>query len=84
MSLTATNKAMQKNIDSRNKYTAEVAARIKKTAILTGYSERTVQRVIYCDVKNDEVLSVYMELQNLENTAFDILLNEVKRIVPFN
>ena len=55
------------------------AARIKKTAELTGVSDRSVRRVINGDQDNPTVMQVYLELEEGENA----LLTAVKQLVPF-
>ena len=56
------------------------AARVIKTADVTGVSKRQVRRVIEGDQKNDKILEVYMEIEEGEN----LLLEAVKKAVPFN
>ena len=56
------------------------AARITKTADLVGVSKRAVQLVLNGDRNNETVMTVFMELQEGENK----LLQEVKKLVPFN
>ncbi len=59
---------------------AEVATRVKRTAELTGVTERSVYRVLNGDQKNEDVLKVYMTLQEGES----LLVQAVKELVPFN
>lgn len=56
------------------------AARIKRTAEIVGVSERYVQLVLNAERQNEEVLLVFMELDEGENK----LVQEVKKLVPLN
>lgn len=79
-SLETTNKSMQKNLRYPKKRSAKRAALIEVTAVLRGVSTRQVQRVLAGDQNNDKVVDTYMEL----NEGFDKLIDEVKKMVPFN
>ncbi len=63
-----------------NKRVSEIAARVERTAELAGVTKRYVRLVINGDRKNQNVLSIYMELQEREN----LLIQDVKELVPFN
>ena len=71
---------MAKN--SNNKRTRDVrrAATVKDTAEITGLSPSEVQKVLRAERNNDTVVAVFMELTERQN----LLLQEVKRLVPFN
>lgn len=56
----------------------EKATRVKRTADLAGVSESTVYKVISGDRVNEEVLSIYMQLEEGEN----LLVEAVKKAVP--
>ncbi|MCC6290159.1 MAG: hypothetical protein IT249_19950 [Chitinophagaceae bacterium] len=71
---------MQKNIRKKKRRDPVVAARVKNTADIVGVSNRTVYRVIKGDSINITVLRAYMNLLEGER----LLLEEVKRIIPFN
>lgn len=62
----------------------ERAARIKRTAIITGYSQRYIQAVLSGDRENEQVESIYFSLLDADRETDNKLLREVKRIVPFN
>ena len=59
---------------------AEVATRVERTADITGVSKRYVRLVLNGERRNDQVLSIYMQLQEGET----LLLQAVKELVPFN
>jgi len=59
---------------------AEKANRVKRTAELCGVCRPTVYRVSMGDRENEEVFTTYMELMERDNK----LMEEVKRLVPFN
>lgn len=61
------------------KRSAELAGRIKKTAELTGVSQRQVRRIVNGTCKNEFVFSTYMELYEGENQ----LVKAVKELVEF-
>ncbi|RXK57692.1 hypothetical protein ESA94_19390 [Lacibacter luteus] len=71
---------MQKTVSTPIKRDSEIATRVKKIAELTGFSRRYVYMVINSDRHNEDVMSLYMQLQEKENA----LLLEVKKLVPFN
>jgi hypothetical protein len=81
--------SMAKNSEKPRTRDSEVAGIVKKTARICGVSIRTVQRVIIGQQKNDEVLAVFMDLQqgfeevviSAENNR---LLAAVKDLVPFD
>ena len=54
------------------------AATIKKTADLLGVSTRYVRMVLDGDRESDQVMEVFMEISERENT----LLQEVKNLLP--
>lgn len=62
----------------------ERAARIKRTAIITGYSQRYIQAVLSGDRENEQVASIYFSLLDADRETDNKLLREVKRVVPFN
>ncbi len=70
---------MSKKLTKVKARDAEKAARVKKTAKLTGVTTKQVYRVINGDQKNEAVLLTYMEFSEGEN----LLLEAVKRAVPF-
>jgi hypothetical protein len=83
------NKCMQKEGTNPNNESAKIAARVKRTAGITGFSVRTVQRVIQGQQKNDRVLSVYMQITELDEQADDILkktslVKAAEKLVPLN
>jgi hypothetical protein len=69
---------MLKTIIKRPKRDVERAARIKKTAYLTGFSERYVRMVMDGDRESENVLNVFMAISEGENE----LLNQVKKLIP--
>lgn len=71
---------MDKYKENIKKRDAVLASRVKKTAKITGVSDRQVRRVINGESKNEEILSTYMFIQEGENK----LLREAKLLVPFN
>ncbi len=56
------------------------AARIIKTAEVVAKTPRQVQRVLKGEQKNDKVIEVFMRIEEGEN----ILLDAIKKLVPFN
>lgn len=56
------------------------AARIKRTAEITGVSEKQVRRVLSGEQENNDVIMTYRTLAEGENT----LMKAVKELVPFN
>lgn len=56
------------------------AATIIEAAEITGVSQRSVRRVLAGEQENPNVLGVVMELTERKN----LLIEEVKRLVPFN
>lgn len=63
-----------------SKRDAEMATRVKRTAELTGVTERSVYRVLNGDQKNEGVLKVYMTLQEGES----LLVKAARELVQFN
>jgi hypothetical protein len=61
------------------KRNAGVASRVQKTAELARVSERYVRMVINGDRENEEVMRIYMFLNEGENK----LLKAAKELVPF-
>lgn len=59
---------------------SEIAWRVKRTAEITGLKPNTIYKIIRGDRENEEVLTTYMELWERDNA----LLEEVKKLVPFN
>ena len=72
--------SMLKNRLNTNKRDVVRAALIKKTAEIMGVSPRYVRMVLADTRKNDNVLYCFMELEEREN----LLLQEVKSLIPFN
>lgn len=65
----------------------ETAARIKKTARITGVSVRSVRRVLAGDQRNEEVMSTYLDLYEQEEIAYKTaednhLVAELERLIP--
>jgi hypothetical protein len=60
------------------KRNAALAARVNKTADITGVSKDFVRKVINGERENETVFSVYMSLYEGENE----LVKEVKKLVP--
>lgn len=77
-SLQATIKGMSKKTVKTKRRDIIKAARVRKTADLTGVSQRHVQRVIEGSRMNDNVLTVFMKIEEGENQ----LLEAVKNLVP--
>lgn len=71
---------MAKKIEVKKIRSAEHAYRVKRTADITGLKTDTVYKIIRGVRENEEVITTYMELLERDNT----LLNEVKKLVPFN
>lgn len=63
-----------------NKIDVSRAATIKETATLVGVSQRHVQLVMNGDRQNDKIVEVFMEITEGKN----LLLQEVKKLIPFN
>lgn len=68
---------------------SETATRVKRTAEICRVSPRQVYRVIMGYQVNEEVMKVYMHLEELEKAAVDIakktsLIKKVESIVPFH
>jgi hypothetical protein len=74
------NKDRQINMNKAIQRDSEVATRVKRTAILVGVSERYVYHVLNGERNSEEVLNIYMQLQEGEQ----ILINAVKELIPFN
>ena len=70
---------MTKKIVKKDTRDALTAAMVKKTASITGVSERSVYRVLEGSQKNEDVLSTYMFLQEGDN----LLLQSAKQLIPF-
>ncbi len=79
-SLKKNNESMLKTRIKQPKRDTHRAARIKKTAALTGYSERYVRMVLDGDRQSEGVMAVFMAIKDGE----DQLLTEVKKLIPFN
>jgi hypothetical protein len=71
---------MDKYKENKKKRDAVLTSRVKKTAEITGVSNRYVRMVINGEYRNEDVLSTYMFIQEGENK----LLREAKLLVPFN
>lgn len=56
------------------------ASTVKDTAELMGVSPRQVRRVLCGDQENEKIIEVFMEITERKN----MLLEEVKKLVPFN
>ena len=56
------------------------AARIKRTAEITGVTEKQVRRVLSGEQENNDVIMTYRTLAEGEST----LVEAVKELVPFN
>ena len=56
------------------------AARVIKTAEIVGGTTNYVNKVLACERDSEEVMVVYMSLQEGENK----LLESVKKLIPFN
>ncbi len=67
-------------MNNQSKRDAKRAATVKETAMLVGVSQRYVRMVMAGDRENDKVIEVFMELTEGKN----LLLQEVKKLVPFN
>lgn len=76
-------------IGTKNKFKtrgrdANRAALIKQTALITGVSQRHIQRIVNGDQKitekNEQVFAVFMDLKEGTNT----LIEAVKKASPFN
>ncbi len=63
-----------------NKRQSESATRVERTAKLAGVSKRYVRLVINGERNNNNVMRIYMELQEGE----DLLVKAVKELVPFS
>lgn len=75
-------------MEKTKKRDAEIAARVKRTAEITGVTERSVRRVLSGDQVNEEVLATYMDLKELEDQAYETakenhLLAAVNKLIPF-
>lgn len=69
-----------KKMKKPKKRDAEMAYRVKRTAELCGVDKASVYRILRGDRENEEVFTTYMELLERDNA----LLDEVKKLVPFN
>ena len=56
------------------------AATILDTAEVMGVSPNHVQKILRMDRENDQVVNVFMELTERKN----LLIEEVKKLIPFN
>ena len=63
-----------------NERNAELAFRVKMVAEITGLKPNGIYKILRGDRKNEEVFTTYMELLERDN----LLLQEVKKLVPFN
>ncbi len=71
------------SMGKRNKIDPIMVARAKKTAKLTGFSYRYVRYVLDCDRNSDEVMRVYMELEEKEEEVFkNLMTQQVNKLVP--
>lgn len=77
---TSGHKSNTKNMKKPNQRSSEMAFRVKRTADITGKKPDTVYKIIRGDRENEEVFTTYMELLERDNA----LLEEVKKLVPFN
>lgn len=71
---------MSKKSTKPSKRDIKKAATILDTAELVGVSPRQVRRVLSGEQENQNVFSVFMELTEGKN----LLLEEVKKLIPFN
>lgn len=71
---------MAKNIEKTRERDADRAAIVHKVASTLGVSVRYVYMVISGERENDEIFATYMYLLEGQNA----LLEEVKKMVPFN
>ena len=74
---------------NNNKRDTKRAATINIVAEIGEVSTRSVRRIVDGEQDNPKVLGVFMEITEginslIENTRNNLLLEEVKRIVPFN
>ena len=60
------------------------AARVQRTADITGVTPRAVRYILNGERENDDVLMVYMEIKEMEEKLDNDLKNEVNKLVPFN
>lgn len=67
-------------MEKPNKIDVSRAATIKETAQVVGVSQRYVQMVLKGDRENDKIVEVAMAITEGKN----LLLDEVKKLVPFN
>lgn len=65
-----------------NKRSAEDRALIRKTARITGISERSVERVTKGEQQNEVVMKVYIELQEHSDEQENNLKKLVRQLVP--
>ena len=63
-----------------NKIDVSRAATIKETAQLVGVSQHYVRMILNGKRENDKIMEVFMEITEGKN----LLLQEVKKLVPFN
>ncbi len=71
---------MEKKIAVKRIRSAEHAWRVKRTAEITGLKTDTVYKIIRGVRENENVITIYMDLLDGDRT----LVNEVKKLVPFN
>lgn len=69
-----------KNMEKPNKKSSEMNYRVKRTADICGVTVPHVYKVLRGDRNNEEIFTTYMELLERDNK----LLEEVKKLVPFN
>lgn len=81
----------EREISMKNtiKRDSETATRVKRTAEICKVSPRQVYRVIIGYQVNEEVMSVYMHLEELEQAAVDIakktsLIKHIETVTPFS
>lgn len=70
---------MQKLSGYKKGRDSEKAVRVKRTAITAGVSQSLVYKVIKGERVHDEVMRIYMQLEEGEN----LLLQAVKQAAPF-
>lgn len=71
-------------MENSKKVDTERAARVKKTARITGVSIRSVQRVLSGDQKNPEVMATYFDLLEGEKQLEEnLLIKAVRELIPF-
>lgn len=73
---------MSNNFEKKKHYDTVRSARILRTARIVGVSTRQVRRVCEGENKNEVVLDTMVRLQQAEEYIDNMLLMEVKKLVP--